>query len=309
MANHVERALNDLVLQDEIDGKTMINRRAVYVSTVSNFTNFLDLFRKTIRRLELGIPCIVLGRSNTAQHSYRWTKLLVKLLEEEKIDPGMLTFLSCPLEDIKDIIQSCKENTGNLYSTCSRQLAEAIKLDYPNTVTSTGGPNTLVTADWSNPAVRDAIRMSATIESSGQCTALRHVVAPSGTTEQDVVELLSSVHSIASADEALRQGDFDGIFSNHKGMTPFPSVDKGYKRHSEVDASYRVLGDNFPPSDIEEFWRRVVIDVSTINVEDRFDDLVDWLNTNNPSRWESMVKHETNCWILGFDCRIVPVWL
>lgn len=282
MANHVERALNDLVLRDESDGKIVVNRKPVYVSAVSNFTNFLDLFRKTIRNLELGIPCVVLGRSQTAQHSYRWTKLLVDLLQEETIDPGMLTFLSCPLEDIKDIIQSCQGNTGNLYSTCSRELAEAIKSEYPDTVSSTGGPNTLVTSDWSNTAVRDAIRMSATIESSGQCTALRHVVAPLGTAEQDVVELLSSTHNIGSADEALRQGGFDGVFANHAGSAPGPSSEKGYKHLDDVDASYRVLEDSFPPNDIDEFWRRVVVDVSAVDIEERFDDLVDWLNTNQP---------------------------
>lgn len=282
MANHVERALNDLVLRDEINEKIVVNRKPVYVSAVSNFTNFLDLFRKTIRSMELGIPCIVLGRSNTVQHSYRWTKLLMELIEEEKIDPGMITYLSCPLEEVKNITQSCQENTGNLYSTCSRQLAEAIKSGYPNTVTSTGGPNTLVTADWTNPAVRDAIRMSATIESSGQCTALRHVVAPIGTTERDVEELLAGTHNVESADKALRQGAFDGIFANHKGSLPGPSADKGYKRHAEVDASYRVLEGRLPPDDIEEYWRKVVVDVSTIDVEEQLDELIDWLNTNQP---------------------------
>lgn len=282
MANHVERALNDLVLRDESDGKIAVNRKPIYVSAVSNFTNFLDLFRKTIRSLELGIPCIVLGRSNTAQHSYRWTKLLMELLEEENIDTGMITFLSCPLDDIKDILRSCQVNTGNLYSTCSRELAEAIKSGYPNTISSTGGPNTLVTLDWSNPAVRDAIRMSATIESSGQCTALRHVVAPIGTTEQDVAELLSSTTKLASADEALRQGDFDGVFEHHTGSQPGPSADEGYKRHFEADASYRVLEEQLPPNDIQEYWRRVVVDVSTIDVDKHFDELVEWLNTNQP---------------------------
>eukprot|EP00536_Pseudo-nitzschia_multiseries_P017700 jgi/Psemu1/299529/fgenesh1_pm.1737_\ len=282
MANHVERALNDLVLRDETDGKIVLNRGPVYVSAVSNFTNFLDLFRKTIRSLELGIPCIVLGRSNTAQHSYRWTKLLAELLEEENVDPGMITFLSCPLEDIRDILQSCREHTGNLYYTCSRDLARAIKSDYPDTVASTGGPNTLVVSDWSNPSIRDAIRMSATIESSGQCTALRHVVAPIGTTETDVEEALGSAQSIESADEALRKGGFDGIFPHHKGQTPAPGSDEGYTRHGKVDASYRILKDKLPPNDTKEFWRRVVVDVSAIDVEDRFDELVDWLNTNQP---------------------------
>ena len=282
MANHVERALNDLVLRDEIEGKIAINRKPIYISAVSNFTNFLDLFRKTIRSLELGIPCVVLGRSNTAQHSYRWARLLTKLLEEENIDTGMITFLSCPLEDVKDILQSCQECTGNLYSTCSRELAQAIKSGYPNTISSTGGPNTLVASDWSNPAVRDAIRTSANIESSGQCTALRHVVAPIGTTEQDVADLLSSTKNIGSADDALRQGAFDGIFADHKGSQPGPSTNEGYKRHIEADASYRVLEDQLPPDGIEEYWRRVVVDVSTIDVEKQFDDLVNWLNTNQP---------------------------
>jgi len=293
MANHVERALNDLVLRDEAEGKIVLNRKPVYVSAVSNFTNFLDLFRKTIRSLELGIPCVVLGRSNTSQHSYRWTKLLVELLEQEQeqeqvqeqgvtIDPGMITFLSCPLEDIRDVLQSCREHTGNLYSTCSRDLAEAIKSEYPDTVASTGGPNTLVASDWSNPSVREAIRMSATIESSGQCTALRHVVAPTGTTERDVEEALGDATSIGSADEALRKGDFDGILANHNGQTPGPCADEGYTHHGTVDASYRVLRDRLPPNDLQEFWRRVVVDVSAIDVEERFDELVDWLNTNQP---------------------------
>lgn len=282
MANHVERALNDLVLRDESSGKIVVNRKPIYVSAVSNFTNFLDLFRKTIRNLELGIPCVILGRSNTAQHSFRWARLVMQLLEEENIDPGMITFLSCPLLDIKDILQSCQEHTGNLYSTCSRELAQAIKSEYPNTVSSTGGPNTLVTTDWSNPAVCDAIRMSANIESSGQCTALRHVVAPIGTTEEEVTALLNDTTNIASADQALRQGAFDCVFSGHQGSQPGPSADEGYVRHISADASFRVLEDRLPPNGIEEYWRRVVVDVSALNVEDHFDELVDWLNTNQP---------------------------
>jgi hypothetical protein len=280
MANHVERNLNDLVLQDEKDGKIVVNRQPIYVSAVSNFTNFLDLFRKTIRSMELGIPCVVLGRSNTVQHSYRWTKLLMDLCEEEGIDTGMITYLSCPLDDIKDITQSCQANTGMLYSTCSRELAKAIKTGYPKTVASTGGPNTLVTTEWT-PQVKEAIRMSATIESSGQCTALRHVVAPVGTTSSDVAEMLSETHSINHASEALRAGGFDGIFANHQGSAPGPSQSDGYQRHETVDASYRVA-DKLPPNSIEEYWRKVVVDVSAIDVNEHMQDLADWLNTNQP---------------------------
>lgn len=280
MANHVERNLNDMVLQDEEAGTIVVNRQPIYVSAVSNFTNFLDLFRKTIRSMELGIPCVVLGRSNTVQHSYRWTKLLMELCEQEGVDTGMITYLSCPLEDIKDITQSCQDHTGNLYSTCSRDLAKAIKSGYPNTVASTGGPNTLVTTEWTEP-VKQAIRMSATIECAGQCTALRHVVAPVGTTEADVADMLGSSTVVAKADDALKQGDFDGIFAHHKGSAPGPSGIHGYERHGTVDASYRVSSE-LPPNDIMEYWRKVVVDVSAIDVESNLNELANWLNTNQP---------------------------
>jgi hypothetical protein len=298
MANHVERNLNDLVLRDETAGKIVVNRQPIYVSAVSNFTNFLDLFRKTVRSLELGIPCIVLGRSNTVQHSYRWTKLLSHLCTDEGIDCGIITYLSCPLDDIKDIIEFCRDSTGNLYSTCSRQLAEAIKAGYPNTVASTGGPNTLITTTWTE-AVQGAIRMSASIESSGQCTALRHVVAPKGTTEEDVSKMLGTISQIDEAPEAMKKGAFDGIFANHQGSPPGPSTD-GYKRHTSIDASFR-LSNRLPPDDIEEHWRKVVVDVSAIDLKDNFKDLVAWLNTNQPISLAVNGASKEESMVLGFE--------
>ncbi|KAL7461787.1 hypothetical protein ACHAXS_002193 [Conticribra weissflogii] len=62
---------------ERIAGKVVINCKPIFVSCLSNFTNFLDLFCKALGSLELGIPCVVLGRSYMVQHSYHWKELLV----------------------------------------------------------------------------------------------------------------------------------------------------------------------------------------------------------------------------------------
>ena len=289
MANSVERRMNDLLLDDEEAGKIVINRKPIYVSCVSNFTNFLDLFRKTIRNMELGIPCIVLGRSNTVQHSYRWTELLMELLEKEGIDPGMLTYLSCELQDIVDITTSCKDSTGMLYTTSSRELAAAIKQGYPNTIASTGGPNTLVTTEWTKE-VQDAIRMSATIECAGQCTALRHAVVPESVTAEDVEKLFDGAKGADSATDALKGGQFDCIFEGHAGSTTPDASDGIYTKHGSKDVHYKV-STSMPEEGINEYWRKAVVDVTTkaptsdlqgSSDTTRIDDLARWLVTNQP---------------------------
>ena len=236
-----------------------------YTSSVSNFTNFLDLFRKTLRNLELGIPCVVLGRSHTIQHSYRWAEILVDLLKEENIDPGMVTYLSCQLEDIKYITANCTESSGMLYTTCSRELAKAIKSNYPNTISSTGGPNTLISLDWTK-GVQDAIRTSASIECAGQCTALRHAVVPDTVSAQDVEDLFNDMTHVASPVEALRQSAFDGVFESHGGTSP-PSVgDQVYTKHTTKDAYFKVESALPSPDndEMEEYWRKCVVDVSNV---------------------------------------------
>ena len=289
MANTVEQRLNDLVLREEERGKIHIHRQPIYVSCVSNFTNFLDLFRKTIRNMELGIPCVVLGRSNTVQHSYRWTLLLTQLMKEENIDPGMLTYLSCSLDDIKDITQSCQDYTGNLYATCSRELAATMMSGYPKTVASTGGPNTLVTTEW-NDKVKQAVQMSASIECAGQCTALRHCVTPTTVDDAELDSVFDNISEIPGAPYAVDNALFDGVFPNHQG-SGVPDVDKdGYRHHGKVDAYYRVGCE--PPvgvggdGELPEYWRKVVVDFSKMDVRDKQSENVDklaaWLNKHQP---------------------------
>jgi hypothetical protein len=282
MANTIERRLNDLLLRDEAASVLTINRKPIYVSCVSNFTNFLDLSRKTIRSLEVGIPCVILSRSNTSQHPYRWVRLLNQLLAEHDVDPGMLTFLSCSLPDIQDITTSCAASTGNLYTTCSRELAATIKSTYPNTIASTGGPNTLVATEF-NPKIAEAIRTSATIESSGQCTALRMAVVPTSTSDEELEGVFDSVEQIKAAPDAVQESVFAGVFAKHTGSGEPDSPN--YSAHETVDAFWKI-GNDLPAPGINEFWRKVAVDFSRLDlVKDETKSvarLADWLNENQP---------------------------
>jgi hypothetical protein len=214
------------------------------------------------KSMELGIPCVVLGRSHTIQHSYRWSELLLQLMKEESVDPGMLTYLSCQLDDIKYITAESAEEAGMLYTTCSRQLAKAIKSNYPNTIASTGGPNTLIAAEWTKE-VQDAIRMSASIECAGQCTALRHAVVPESVKLSDVQAMFNDVKHVASPVEALRESSFDGVFEKHGGTSPPAADNKEYTKHPDKDAYFKISTEfPNPENEVEEYWRKVVVDVT-----------------------------------------------
>ena len=56
--------------------------------------------------------------------------------------------------------------------------------------------------------VAEATRMATQIENSGQCTAMRHLVAP-GVAPGHIEETFAEAKGIGGAVESLRNGDFD----------------------------------------------------------------------------------------------------
>jgi len=322
MANTVERRLNDQLLDAEERGEITIDRRPIYVACVSNFSNFLDLSRKTLRSLEVGVPVIILGRSHTSQHVFRWTELLLKLaVEQHGMDAGMITYLNGSVEDLQRILHSCEHATGNLYATCSRALAATLKANYPRTVASTGGPNTLVvtsniveekkdkkdennnknnnnedgktentsattptttTPDSLTAAVQAAIKTSAAIESAGQCTALRHCVIPPQTSDESLEGLWMSTTTAESPTDALQACKFDGVFSHQ--ATPAPPSDVYRHPPNQPNVSYKVSNE-LPDGPMNEYWRQVAVDFTKLDLANSADDrraLCAWLNKHQP---------------------------
>jgi hypothetical protein len=103
----------------------------------------------------------------------RWVQLLQTELAAKGLDPGMLTFVSCDIEEQRRLMAALPGSP--LFLTGSREVAAKIKGLLPATFASTGGPNTMVATHFT-PAVKEATRMAAQIENSGQCTAMRHLV-------------------------------------------------------------------------------------------------------------------------------------
>lgn len=257
-ANTVERRLNDLLLRDEAAGVIAVNRAPALIGCVSNFSNFLDLFRKTIRNLEVGVPCVVFSRSNTTQHHYRWFVMLQTLLQEHNVDKGMVSFVSSDIHQQRRIIQANQDSP--LYFTGSRPISQAIKNICPKLMSSTGGPNTLVSTVWT-PSIAQAVSWSASIEHSGQCTALRHLVVPPNTaTVGDVLKIISKVQAPV---DSLAVGGFAAVFD---GVQTFTN-EEGYTVDHTIPAAVKV-SPNFPGDDLDEKWRQVYIDVT----ETKFDE-------------------------------------
>lgn len=269
-ANPIEQRLNDQLLADEAKGKVNIRRDPAFVGCVSNFSNFLDLSRKVLRNIELGVPVVILSRTNTAQHMFRWSQMLIGLLEEGGVDTGLVTFVSCDNALKGRMFQAFPDSP--LYLTSNRPIAEAIKNQLRNTMSSTGGPNTLVATKFT-PQVAAALQMSACIENSGQCTALRHAVLPDVTQDQ-IQQAFEGTLRVADSKEALEKGAFSALFA---GEEPTPL--DGYTRSPDAPVDIKVSRDY--PKEIDEHWRRAVVDVTTMES----DAITGDANVNALSRW------------------------
>ena len=280
-ANTVERRLNDQLLEDEMAGKVEICRAPAFVGPVSNFSNFLDLCRKCLRNVELGVPVVVLSRENTTQHMYRWFQMLVRLFQKHNIDTGLLSYASATKEQKQKLFNANPD--GALYITSSRQVAKTIKSMHKNTVSSTGGPNTLV-APKMTQEIGEAVKLSAMIENSGQCTALRHACIPE-TTAADLQTIFNDAPTVSTPQDALKNGAFAGVFdSTHPA--PFELLD-GYATHPDNSSIAYRQSSSLPPNDISEQWRQTYVDLTSpssgeFGSDKQVSDLAKWLVRNQP---------------------------
>jgi len=276
-ANVVEQRLNDALLNDEIAGKVKIIRWPAFIGCVSNFSNFLDLSRKVMRNMELGVPVIVLSRNNTTQHMYRWTQLLLDLMRKENVDLGLLTYFSCVRKQKTAVFKACPECPA--YFPCCRDVALDVKKTLPKILSSTGGPNTMVTGSLT-PAVSTALRVSAMIENKGQCTAMRHFVLPD-CTEGIVDDIFRPTPVVNNALEALEGGHFAGLYAGEKYEQK-----SGYK-HLPSQPLIQFRMGRTPPGEIDERWREPIVDVTAptaaeFRTEAFQRKLCDWLIKEQP---------------------------
>mmetsp|Transcript_48019 Transcript_48019/g.126806 ORF Transcript_48019/g.126806 Transcript_48019/m.126806 type:complete len:728 (-) Transcript_48019:9-2192(-) len=278
-ALRVERQLNDALFEDEKAGKVSIGRQPAFVGCVSNFTNFLDLCRKILRNMELGVPVVVLSRSNTTQHMFRYMVPLLGLLRERGVDLGLCTYLSCSIEEQRRVLQAAAGSP--MYFTGSREVASKIKEVMPRLMASTGGPNTMVVGPGLfTPEVAEAARMSSLIEHKGQCTAMRHLVLPKAT-DEDIRRVYSSFSSSTAA-ESLRGKQFSSLLKPLR--TPLAA---GYAPLPGQDAARPLVAlrtQDRPPAAIDEMWREAYLDVTAPpELSAPFmAELAAWLNREQP---------------------------
>jgi hypothetical protein len=83
------------------------------------------------------------------------------------------------------------------------------------------------------PQVAQAVQMSACIENSGQCTALRHLVAPSCSNAWVEGEVLQGVRTISEPLESVRDSAFASLYQG--GISSAAPKD-GYVKHPSLPA-------------------------------------------------------------------------
>ena len=251
-ANLIEQKLNDHLLCDEQKGRISICRAPVLVGCVSNFSNFLDLSRKTLRNVEVGVPAVILSRSNTTQHMYRWYQLMEELFAQEGIDSGLITYAAISIEQTQQLFERFPKSP--MHITCSREVAKAVREKHANVLSSTGGPNTLCAPRFTEE-IKDAVLLSATIENSGQCTALRHACV-GGISDVEAESVFDNSESLKTPRDALEKGAFSGIFDD----APF-SLSPEYQA-TKSNFAFRV-SQHLPPDGIDEKWRMAYVDFSS----------------------------------------------
>ena len=297
-ANEVERRLNDQLWKTEEAGVISVPRRVALVPCVSNFSHFLDMCRKTIRLIEIGVPAMVLSRTHTQQYCYRWAALLAQELQAEGVEPAYFSFCSATVEQQQRVMKAADAAdaaaglpAGLLAPTpClftgARALAKHIKTTVsPGLIASTQGPNMMVALGLT-PSIATAAALSATIEHSGQCTALRVLVAPAGDVSPAALELMfDPTPSGGRAQEYLAMGTFAGVLD--PAPSPSPLAGKlsaaftppaGYTAHATMPIAYKTrptlpdlpphAGSStdatyVPEPPLDEYWRQVVLDVVT----------------------------------------------
>jgi len=280
-ASEVERRLVDALLADEAAGVVDVNRAPVFVACVSNFSNFLDLSRKTLRHLEVGAPVVVLSRSHTTQHCFRWFQMLSEEMATHGVPAGLLSYYAADLGDQVGLMRRLGP-ASPLHMTCSRDVAKLACSGHQNVLASTGGPNTMVLASF-DAATGDAMRAAATIEHSGQCTALRLVVGGDAVAGDDIRRALTGAAAPLDAKDALKKGQFAGLFPDAPKGDPPWGAQRGYADADRVALRVR---DCLPMGGLDEAWRQPVIDAALVGAslrsEERIDELAAWLNTNQP---------------------------
>ena len=283
-ANPVERRLNDQLWTAEEQGVVSIPRRTIFVPCVSNFSHFLDLCRKTLRTIELGVPVVVLSRSHVA----------VSLPLGACAVRGALAIGRRPsLPDVLLVGARAaagahpSRHAGHRHRHGAQRRAHAVSL---HRCTLAGkedqgrgmrrhdrvdtGP--LMVAMGLPKSVAAAAAMSATIENSGQCTALRVLVAPEADATSEVVEgMFAATSTGGDAAEYLAAGQFAGLLDPPptdvaggaavvpSGYTAHPTLGSGvsYRLRAGLPAMPATLGGG--PEDFDEHWRQVVVDVVT----------------------------------------------